>query len=1335
MDDRSLPAACACGRTFDAPASMTGKDVPCPACGKPVAVAPRKEKPTVRRAGAGVTSTEVPPSPIPGYTFLKRIGQGGMGEVFLARQVSLDRLVAVKLLPPDLAQDRAYVENFVKEARSAGKLNHENITGAVDVGEAGGRYYFVMEYVAGDTLWSLIRKQGVLPETKALDLVRQVARGLRHAHQQGFVHRDIKPKNLLVTEEGSVKICDFGLARALKADGDLAEEGVLHVTPAYASPEQCKADPALDHRTDIYSLGVTLFEAVTGKRPFTGATSKEILRKHLSEEPPSPKTFVPNLSEGLCTLILRMLRKKPEERFKSYDELIAALEAAGTKTLRAVGPPTTLQAPPKPRKALLAGAAAGVLLLLVVAVLLFRGGAPATPPPPAVDPAVEAALKDVRDLQNATQGRPADYGAVKTRWQDYENRFRGTPAHPQFSTGLREFEARVLAEADRAAADLASDADADLRAGKPLAAIETLRRYPAAFAKLEPGIRVGTKLLEAERFLETKVAADLKACRELSAAGKFDEARSALHQVRLTVTARGDDGRETVLPAFQSRLDDALRMLDADQTGALTRARDEAALVPAKKPAPPEPVAKTPDPAPAVKTPDATPPPPRPPKRPPAVPHVAVLRTLAARSDPVQRADALKAFAARARKQAFSRAAALFLERPETSWNLEGAAATALAEYLDAPALDVPAETTTEQHAALFAQLAERIAAIREGSVEALQLFACAHIAEIAARKGKVDPAVALQARFGKGAVSDLWGPSAVVGRIEAAHLLAKAPGPWIAKIGETALASTEPELRALGLLFSLKEPLIDAALTADKWKKFGAASGDPAWKKTCDDLAERIRLASSCESCAGQGKYSCGACGGAGVTACPACRGLGTAIDPSEGGKVTCTSCKGRRAALCSACNGAKSHKCGACDSRKTRPLLPGCYFRYVVDLAACADCDGHGSAMPGAAWPCTACAGFGRRVSDIPKEFAKLPPWLKSREGRTAWNALRWLARHQSPDGAWSTGGWNAHCREPGCQPYPGSAFDLGVTSIALLAFLGAGFEPGSELPVGGVSAGETVRKAVAWILAHQAADGHFASGQPTIKPVYEHLVALAALGTALQALPAERDRLQLRDAVLRGTRWALLAQTKGGGWGYTAAAPSDSWVTTWGANALLAGRDAGLDIPKLNLSWILQWYDSTTDKADLHIGYSPTQMGRVNISGNEAFLHHDTLSAFGSLARLAIDGKPHATLAAAEKNVERDLPNGDPLRRDYAYWWVGTTFLAHRDQRKGAPWERWCQALLRETLALQEAVDSCALGSLPPTDRWSVHGGKVYAAAITALSLEYAGNIRPLSFAGKK
>ena len=184
----------------------------------------------------------------------------------------------------------------------------------------------------------------------------------------------------------------------------------------------------------------------------------------------------------------------------------------------------------------------------------------------------------------------------------------------------------------------------------------------------------------------------------------------------------------------------------------------------------------------------------------------------------------------------------------------------------------------------------------------------------------------------------------------------------------------------------------------------------------------------------------------------------------------------------------------------------------------------------------------------------------------------------------------------------------------------------------------------------------------------------------------------------------------------------------MTAWGAAALLAARDAGVDLPKLNLSYILQWFDAATDKKDYHLGYTPALMGKVNLTGNETFLTHDTLSAFGGLMRLQIEGKPSNTVTAAERTVSMDMPNPDPLRRDFCYWYFGTTLLAQRDQRKGTAWTNWSQSVVRESLTLQQTADTCALGSWLPDDRWSPMGGKVYVTLMNALTMEQVLGLAP-------
>jgi len=287
----------------------------------------------VRRALGGRLAPPPPsdePHPladaIKGYRIEKRLGAGGMGDVYRAQQISLDRPVALKILPAHLAEDEEFIERFVVEARAAGKLSHQNIVAAVDIGESNGRYFFAMELVDGPTLQQVISREGAIPESRAFDTAKQVARGLRHACQQGLIHRDIKPANIMFTPENVAKICDFGLARELHAEDAQAERGIVQSSPAYASPEQALGRRDLDHRTDLYSLGVTLFEMLTGKRPFAADTPAALLKKHATEPPPEPRTLNPDLTTSANQLVLRLLKKKPEQRFDSYDQLLAALD-------------------------------------------------------------------------------------------------------------------------------------------------------------------------------------------------------------------------------------------------------------------------------------------------------------------------------------------------------------------------------------------------------------------------------------------------------------------------------------------------------------------------------------------------------------------------------------------------------------------------------------------------------------------------------------------------------------------------------------------------------------------------------------------------------------------------------------------------------------------------------------------------------------------------------------------------------------------------------------------------------------------------------------------------
>jgi len=206
---------------------------------------------------------------IPGYKILGKLGAGAMAVVYKATQLSLNRTVAIKILPKRFSEKPDYVRRFYKEGQAAAKLNHNNIVAAFDVGESGGYHYFVMEYVEGKTLYEDLAKNKIFDEAEAIDIIAQVARALAHAHACGLIHRDVKPKNIMTNSAGVVKLADMGLARATD-DVKLAESeaGKAYGTPYYIAPEQIRGEVDIDRRADLYSLGATLYHMVTGRVPF-----------------------------------------------------------------------------------------------------------------------------------------------------------------------------------------------------------------------------------------------------------------------------------------------------------------------------------------------------------------------------------------------------------------------------------------------------------------------------------------------------------------------------------------------------------------------------------------------------------------------------------------------------------------------------------------------------------------------------------------------------------------------------------------------------------------------------------------------------------------------------------------------------------------------------------------------------------------------------------------------------------------------------------------------------------------------------------------------------------
>ena len=264
------------------------------------------------------------------FEVLNKLGEGGMGAVYHARQISLDREVALKLLPMHLARNAQLVSRFKREAQVGARLDHPNIVRGLALGEIGGQHYFAMEFVKGKGLDSIIEEEGTLPIDRCVDIIRQACLGLEFAHNQGMVHRGIKPANLMITDDGVVKIADMGLVKQSDTDVTrLTQSSAGMGTPAYMPPEQARSAKHVDARSDIYSLGATLYHMLTGDTPFQGESAYEIIQAAEQGRYKPPSAVRRDVPSDLSLICEKMIARKPDNRFQSAREVIEALDKLG----------------------------------------------------------------------------------------------------------------------------------------------------------------------------------------------------------------------------------------------------------------------------------------------------------------------------------------------------------------------------------------------------------------------------------------------------------------------------------------------------------------------------------------------------------------------------------------------------------------------------------------------------------------------------------------------------------------------------------------------------------------------------------------------------------------------------------------------------------------------------------------------------------------------------------------------------------------------------------------------------------------------------------------------
>jgi len=425
------------------PDELAGQQASCPKCGTVVQV----PAPQAAASGSGQRLGD--------FSIVRKIGEGGMGAVYEAVQVGINRRVALKVLSPKLKEKPAFLERFRREARAAGALNHPNMVTVYEAGEVQGHHYLAMEYVDGETLRDRLKRTGKFAMEESLIIVRYVAEAIDCAWNHGkIIHRDIKPENIMLTREGHVKVADLGLAKSIEEDTTVTAVGAGIGTPAYMAPEQSKSARDVDCRADIYSLGVTLFEMLTGQLPFQGDTPQAMVTAHLEQPLPAPRSLSPELPKGVCDLVRRMCEKNAAHRYQTAAELIGDIDA-----VRAGGEPATpvpaTSAAAASRRRRSSARKSPVPMIMGLVLVLGVGG---------VLGYLFLQKKDSGGKGSAGKGAPAEGPAEAKARRTFDRASDYAKSHPtHFREIIRRFEE---AKADGRGTSYAAEADKEIKTWK-----------------------------------------------------------------------------------------------------------------------------------------------------------------------------------------------------------------------------------------------------------------------------------------------------------------------------------------------------------------------------------------------------------------------------------------------------------------------------------------------------------------------------------------------------------------------------------------------------------------------------------------------------------------------------------------------------------------------------------------------------------------------------------------------------------------------------------------------------------------------------------------------------